>query len=174
MKYVWTIIIIGAVAGLVWWLRETPPIPEDPSSKESTVSSSPLPGSSIKEEAPEKKEENKTVIKKTTINNMTIEILKEGTGEAIKNGQTAVVDYTGTLTDGTVFDSSIPRGQPFSFPLGAGMVIQGWEEGVLGMKVGETRKLTIPPELAYGSRGAGAVIPPNATLIFEVTLQAIK
>ncbi len=111
---------------------------------------------------------------KKTIDGMTIEVLTEGTGTEIKNGQTAIVDYTGRLLDGTVFDSSIPRGQPFEFPLGAGMVIDGWEKGVLGMKIGETRKLTIPPELAYGERGAGAVIPPNATLIFEVTLRAIK
>ncbi len=114
---------------------------------------------------------NKTV---TTKNNMKIEIIKEGTGEAIVNGKTAVVHYTGKLTDGKVFDSSKTRGTPFEFSLGAGQVIQGWDEGVLGMKVGETRILTIPPELGYGAQGAGGAIPPNATLIFEVELLGIK
>lgn len=116
----------------------------------------------------------KSALKTFKINNMTIEVQKEGEGVAIENGKVAVVNYTGKLTDGTVFDSSIPRGQPFEFPLGAGMVIEGWEKGVLGMKVGEVRTLTIPPEMGYGTRGAGASIPPNATLIFEVELLAIK
>ncbi len=103
-----------------------------------------------------------------------IETLKEGTGTAIVNGDTAVVHYTGTLLNGMKFDSSVDRGQPFSFKLGEGMVIAGWEQGVLGMKAGEKRKLTIAPELGYGARGAGGVIPPNATLIFEVELLEIK
>ncbi len=103
-----------------------------------------------------------------------IETLKEGTGPAIANGNTAVVHYTGTLLNGTKFDSSLDRGEPFSFELGAGRVIAGWEQGILGMKVGEKRKLTIAPELGYGSSGAGGIIPPNATLIFEVELLEIK
>ena len=103
-----------------------------------------------------------------------IEILKEGSGETAKNGDTVVVHYTGTLEDGTKFDSSLDRGEPFSFILGAGRVIAGWEQGILGMKAGEKRKLIIAPELAYGQAGAGAVIPPNATLLFEVELLEIK
>lgn len=103
-----------------------------------------------------------------------IEVLQEGTGDTAKNGDTIIVHYTGTLLDGTKFDSSLDRGEPFSFVLGLGRVIQGWEQGILGMKVGEKRKLTIPPELAYGAAGAGGVIPPNATLIFEVELLEIK
>jgi FKBP-type peptidyl-prolyl cis-trans isomerase len=102
-----------------------------------------------------------------------IEILKEGTGEEIQNGRTATVHYTGTLTDGTKFDSSLDRNQPFSFVLGAGRVIQGWDQGVRGMKAGEKRKLTIPPDLGYGSSAVGP-IPANSTLIFEVELLSIQ
>lgn len=112
------------------------------------------------------------------IQNMKIEILKEGSGEQAKTGDGVLVHYVGTLENGTKFDSSIDRNTPFSFVLGLasgeGSVIEGWNLGVLGMKVGEKRKLTIPPELAYGSSGIGGVIPPNATLIFEVELLEIR
>lgn len=103
-----------------------------------------------------------------------IEELVEGTGATPKFGQTAVVHYTGWLTDGTKFDSSVDRGRPFEFPLGQGRVIRGWDEGVATMKVGGKRKLTIPPEMGYGARGAGGLIPPNATLVFEVELLDIR
>jgi len=97
-----------------------------------------------------------------------------GTGAEAKPGQTAVVHYTGWLMDGKKFDSSKDRGQPFPFKLGAGQVIKGWDEGVAGMKVGGKRTLVIPPELGYGARGAGNVIPPNATLKFEVQLLDVR
>lgn len=97
-----------------------------------------------------------------------------GTGDLAVAGQTATVHYTGWLTNGQKFDSSVDRGQPFSFPLGAGRVIKGWDEGVQGMKVGGKRKLTIPSDLGYGARGAGGVIPPNATLIFDVELLGVR
>jgi FKBP-type peptidyl-prolyl cis-trans isomerase len=100
--------------------------------------------------------------------------LRTGTGEEARSGQTAVVHYTGWLVDGTKFDSSRDRNEPFQFPLGGGRVIKGWDEGVQGMKVGGVRRLVIPPDLGYGSQGAGAVIPPNATLIFEVELLEVK
>ena len=97
-----------------------------------------------------------------------------GTGDVATAGKTASVHYTGWLENGKKFDSSVDRGQPFSFPLGAGRVIKGWDEGVQGMKVGGKRKLTIPSDLGYGSRGAGGVIPPNATLIFDVELLGVR
>ena len=106
----------------------------------------------------------------TTESGLQYEDLTEGTGAQAAAGQTVSVHYTGWLTDGQKFDSSKDRNQPFEFSLGAGMVIRGWDEGVQGMKVGGVRKLTIPPQLGYGARSAGGVIPPNATLVFEVEL----
>lgn len=103
-----------------------------------------------------------------------IEDLTVGSGDEAKPGKTVFVHYTGWLTNGTKFDSSKDRNEPFDFPLGAGHVIRGWDQGVAGMKVGGKRKLTIPPEMGYGSRGAGGVIPPNATLVFEVELLAVR
>ena len=102
-----------------------------------------------------------------------IETTKAGTGDGAKDGDTLVVHYTGTLIDGKQFDSSRGRA-PFEVTLGQRRVIAGWEQGLQDMKKGETRKLTIPPELGYGARGAGGVIPPNATLVFEVELLEIR
>jgi FKBP-type peptidyl-prolyl cis-trans isomerase len=97
-----------------------------------------------------------------------------GTGRLAELGDTASVHYTGWLADGKKFDSSVDRKEPFSFRLGAGQVIKGWDEGVMGMKIGGKRKLTIPPQLGYGARGAGGVIPPNATLTFDVELLDLR
>ena len=103
-----------------------------------------------------------------------IEITQKGSGTEAANGMSVSVHYTGKLTDGTKFDSSLDRGTPFTFTLGQGSVIKGWDQGVLGMMVGEKRTLTIPSELGYGSAGAGASIPPNATLIFDIELLDVQ
>ncbi|MBL0285592.1 MAG: FKBP-type peptidyl-prolyl cis-trans isomerase [Zoogloea sp.] len=110
----------------------------------------------------------------TTASGLVIEELEVGTGAEATAGQQVQVHYTGWLTDGKKFDSSKDRNDPFVFGLGARQVIAGWDEGVQGMKVGGKRKLTIPASLGYGARGAGGVIPPNATLVFEVELLAVK
>lgn len=110
----------------------------------------------------------------TTASGLKYEDLVVGTGATARAGSDVTVHYTGWLENGTKFDSSRDRGEPFTFRLGTGMVIPGWDEGVAGMQVGGKRKLIIPPQLAYGATGAGGVIPPNATLIFEVELLDVK
>ena len=110
----------------------------------------------------------------TTASGLVYEDTVVGTGAEAKAGQQVSVHYTGWLTNGSKFDSSKDRNDPFEFSLGMRQVIGGWDEGVQGMKIGGTRKLTIPPELGYGARGAGGVIPPNATLVFEVELLGIR
>jgi FKBP-type peptidyl-prolyl cis-trans isomerase FkpA len=124
---------------------------------------------------PEKKSESKMT---KTPSGLQYEDTKVGTGASPQKGQTCVMNYTGWLWEngakGAKFDSSLDRNTPFSFPIGQGRVIKGWDEGVLTMKVGGKRTLLIPPDLGYGSRGAGGAIPPNATLVFEVELLEVK
>ena len=117
--------------------------------------------------------ENLIISATTSPSGLIIEEVAIGEGAVAAAGQRVTVHYTGWLSDGEKFDSSKDREEPFEFSLGGGRVIKGWDEGVQGMKVGGTRKLTIPPDLGYGVRGAGGVIPPNATLVFEVELLGI-
>ncbi|MCX6116947.1 MAG: FKBP-type peptidyl-prolyl cis-trans isomerase [Proteobacteria bacterium] len=107
------------------------------------------------------------------VKDLKIKVLKEGQGPEAVSGKKVTVHYTGKLRDGKVFDSSEQRKVPFPFTLGSGQVVQGWEKGVEGMKVGERRELTIPPSMAYGEKGVGTIIPPNAVLIFEIELIAV-
>lgn len=130
-----------------------------------------------KTEVPSKSPEHWTESSNPTIttgSGVQIQDLIEGAGSVAESGKNVSVHYTGWLTDGKKFDSSLDRGQPFTIKLGAGQVIKGWDEGLVGMKVGGKRKLTIPPEMGYGDRGAGGRIPPGATLIFEVDLLSVK
>lgn len=160
------IVIIIAVLGY-WYLSKIPKIPDSiaPTTPPAPAQA-PVPQPSSGQNPPPSP---------ANTSQIQVAILREGTGEGAKNGDTVTVNYTGMFLDGKVFDSSIPRGQPFVFKLGAGQVIQGWDSGLVGMKVGEKRKLVIPPELAYGSRGAGnGAIPPNATLVFEVEMLKIN
>lgn len=170
MKYVSIVIVIIFIGVIMFsWLKKTPQVEQlqNPTTTPPVVEATPE--QEVDEEKPAVKN-NKRVVQ-----GMTIETTKEGTGAEITNGKIAVVHYTGKLTNGTVFDSSVTRGTPFEFNLGAGMVIKGWDLGVLGMKVGEKRTLTTPSDLAYGESGTGGgAIPPNATLIFEVELLGIK
>ena len=117
---------------------------------------------------------DETRSEKGGVDEVQIEDISDGIGVEVKAGDTISVHYTGTLLDGTKFDSSLDGNQPFSFTLGAGEVIAGWDEGIPGMRVGGKRKLTIPPNLAYGETGSGSLIPPNSTLVFEVELLEIS
>jgi len=139
-----------------------------------TADSTPVAGTPVvtPSATPKAKEAKSKTI--TTPSGLQYIILKHGTGAIAVAGNQVTVDYTGWLTDGTKFDSSVDRHQPFQFTLGAGQVIKGWDEGVAGMRVGEKRKLTIPSDLGYGAQGAGGVIPPNATLVFDVELLGVQ
>lgn len=178
MKYITiTIVSVAIIAGIVVWLRTAPQQPVVQTTtvtpETATVESTATTSTAV---APVTEPKKQVIIKTiTTKTGMKIETTQEGTGEAIVNGKIAQMEYTGMLTDGTVFDATSRHGgEPFEFTLGAGQVIKGWDQGVLGMKVGESRRLTIPADLAYGSQGIGGVIPPNATLVFDVTLKGIK
>lgn len=129
-------------------------------------------------ESPNRQEGTLKMARTKTDSGLEYEIIKEGTGQSPQRGQQVTVHYTGWLDNngepGTKFDSSVDRGEPFTFMIGIGQVIRGWDEGVLSMKVGEKRRLIIPAQLGYGAHGAGGVIPPNATLIFDVELLKVS
>mgnify|MGYP001597731512 CR=1 FL=1 len=146
MKTLYAVIVLVAFGALLWWVSQNPTSNQSKTDQTSTT-------------------QEEKVGTLTT---------KEGSGVEAKDGDTVSVNYTGKLADGTVFDSSIPRGEPIEFVLGSGQVIQGWDQGITGMKVGEKRMLTIPSLLGYGKTGSPPSIPPNATLIFDVELMGIK
>lgn len=148
--------------------------PPPPASTEATNTTPPAPQNINNNTENNNSESKKPMNETTTASGLKKEILKEGTGAEAKAGDTVQVHYTGTLENGSKFDSSLDRGTPFSFKLGSGMVIKGWDEGVAGMKVGEKVKLTIPSSLGYGDGGYPPVIPAKATLIFEIELLKIN
>jgi len=162
------VIVVAQVAGKVQEAIAAPQVSEPVLSQ--TVAAQP-PETPISQVIAMAEAENANVV--TTPSGLRYIDEVEGTGAMPDAGQTVFVHYTGTLEDGTKFDSSRDRNQPFSFRLGAGQVIRGWDEGIATMRVGGQRRLIIPPELGYGSRGAGGVIPPNATLVFDVELLRI-
>jgi peptidylprolyl isomerase len=175
-KAVIGIIIVLGIIGVAVWLHKAPASPAQPTTPVSTITGNDtMTETPVVPNTPAPSTVKSSIISTKTVNGMKIETTKEGTGVAIKNGQTAEMLYTGKLDNGSVFDSTASRGnQPFSFTLGVGQVIKGWDEGVLGMKVGEERTLIIPADLAYGAHGFPPVIPANATLTFDVTLVGIK
>ncbi|MEX0931814.1 MAG: FKBP-type peptidyl-prolyl cis-trans isomerase [Candidatus Paceibacterota bacterium] len=170
------VVIIVALVGVgVVMTQERPEEDINSEMEETSYSSQARVGDAL----PVPDEEQSELSNNESENNMdeklTIEVIAEGDGAEIKNGEVAHVHYTGTLQNGEVFDSSIPRKQPIAFTLGVGQVIKGWDQGIVGMKIGEKRKLTIPPDLAYGEAGTpGGPIPPNATLFFDVELVDIQ
>jgi FKBP-type peptidyl-prolyl cis-trans isomerase len=169
MKYIGIAVIIIIIGVLVFaWIKTAPQEDIPKVVVEQVAQNTP----------PTQNQEIKPIIKNNTIktkDGMQIEITQQGTGDAITNGKNASMLYTGKLQDGSIFDSTAKRNNaPFSFTLGASQVIKGWDEGVLGMKVGEKRTLTIPSDLAYGQGGIPGVIPGGATLVFDIELVSFK
>jgi FKBP-type peptidyl-prolyl cis-trans isomerase len=170
MRIPYALALIGAVALLGCQQSNTGTTQTTGSATTSTTTTTPPAGS-----APTSAPTAAAGQEVTMPNGLKYQDLTVGTGALAESGMTASVHYTGWLTDGTKFDSSVDRGQPFSFTLGRGQVIRGWDEGVQGMRVGGKRKLTIPPDLGYGASGTGGgVIPPNATLVFDVELLDVR
>ena len=162
MMIVWVLIVLVVIGGLIYI----------------TINKSPVPKENIGAEQNTNMQNTQNTQNVQNTDGVKITTLKEGTGDVAKSGDTVAMNYTGTFTSGEAFDSNVDpkfnHVQPFVFTVGAGQVIKGWDIGIVGMKVGEKRRLEIAPESAYGAAGAGGVIPPNATLIFEVELLGIK
>ena len=163
--------LVLLVGGAIYFAGRSvsPPTTQDTTAQTQEPAQQPDPEAPVTEESPINQD-----IMGEEVTELQIEDITVGTGDEAVAGKKVTVHYTGTLTDGTKFDSSKDRDVPFSFNLGKGEVIQGWDQGVAGMKVGGVRILTIPPDLGYGAAGAGGVIPPNATLIFEVELVGVE
>jgi FKBP-type peptidyl-prolyl cis-trans isomerase len=181
MNKIFAFLVVVVFFGGAWYFwknLEREPVASKQTGK-SSVGEIRIPGDEVKKMATQPQQEQVKTNPMKPVNvmeeDLKIEVVKEGEGDRkTKKGDTISVHYTGTLLDGTKFDSSVDRGTPFDFQLGAGMVIAGWDQGLLDMKVGEKRKLTIPSSLGYGARGAGGVIPSNATLVFETELLGIE
>lgn len=165
------VILLILVAGYIWSRQGEVKEPENKTVTTQRVETKQV-DSNSQEQLTTKEE--KMQEETTSASELKKEIIKEGTGPEAKTGDTVSVHYTGTFLDGKKFDSSVDRGTPFEFTVGAGMVIKGWDEGVAGMKVGEKAKFTIPSDLAYGPNGYPPVIPGGATLVFEIELLEIK
>ena len=163
--------LVLLVGGAIYFAGRSvsPPTTQDITTQTEELAQQPDPQEPVTEESPINED-----IMGEGVTELQIEEITVGTGDEAVAGKKVTVHYTGTLTDGTKFDSSKDRDVPFTFNLGAGEVIQGWDQGVVGMKVGGVRMLTIPPELGYGAAGAGGVIPPNAILVFEVELLGVE
>lgn len=170
MKNLLAVIVIALFIGGVIWAAQRPAKTNTTNEPIATSTNTPT-SSQTTDNSTASTQPNASV---TPSDSLKIVTTQEGSGVAAKNGDMVDVNYTGKLTDGTIFDSSIPRGQPFSFILGGGEVIKGWDQGIIGMKVGEKRTLTIPASLGYGAQGYPPNIPPNATLVFDVELVKIK
>ncbi len=181
MNKIFAFLAVAAFFGGAWYfwknLEQEPTTPKQ--TGKSSVGEIRIPGDETEKVATQPKQEqpkaNQVKPENAMEEKLKIEVVKEGEGDRkTRAGDTISVHYTGTLLDGTKFDSSLDAGKPLDFQLGAGRVIKGWDQGLLDMKVGEKRKLTIPASLGYGARGAGAAIPPNATLVFETELMGIR
>lgn len=173
MKYTIIGIVVAVAGGLIYFLMRSPALEQAPTPAEtpSAAALSAPPQAEI--EIPGMPPSERVAMPVAPVTELKIEDERIGTGAEAKAGLTVRVNYVGTFTDGTKFDSSYDRGQPLAFPLGQHLVIPGWEQGLIGMRVGGKRKLTIPPSLAYGAAGKGT-IPPNATLIFEIELLGVQ
>lgn len=168
VRYFFILPLILLIAGGFWFVNSQKS--ETKTAPQVSISSTPTQPATINED----QKVSPSAAVQENMEGLVIEDIKVGTGVAASSGKKVTVHYSGTLVDGTKFDSSYDRGAPFTFDLGAGEVIKGWDLGVEGMKIGGKRKLTIPSELGYGQRGAGSAIPPNATLIFEVELLKVE
>ena len=162
------VVAIFVIGGILWFMRRNG---NSTTSQEVVSDASPA---SAPAGLPSSGERTAPAPSQASEGGLKIEYLQSGKGATVKNGGTVTVHYVGTLLNGAKFDSSRDRNEPFSFVVGAGQVIEGWDQALLGKRVGDTLRVTIPPELGYGARGAGSAIPPNATLVFEIEVLGVK
>ena len=169
-------VVIVLIAAVVWYQENKKKIEYIPVKEPTVIANTPIPTASlgIGSVQPTAQPTAQPTLDLKNIKELMLQDIKEGTGEAVITGKKVTVNYNGYLIDGTKFDSSYDKGTPFTFSLGSGEVIKGWDQGVVGMKIGGMRRLIIPSTLGYAEKGAGDVIPPNATLVFEIELLKIE